>query len=68
MKEFLSREGHAVDAKNVEEDAEAYRELIALGIMSVPVTVIGGRILKGFDPAKLRQALADAAAESPQDQ
>jgi glutaredoxin-like protein NrdH len=67
VKEFLSREGHAVHAKNVEEDDEAYRELMALGIWTVPVTLIDGRIVKGFDPSKLRKALADAAAESPQD-
>ena len=62
MKEFLSRAGHAFDAKNVEEDDEAYKELMALGIWTVPVTVIDGRIVRGFDQVKLRQALADAGA------
>ena len=60
MKEFLSREGHTYDAKNVEEDDRAYDELLALGARSVPVTVIGDHIVTGFDQAALRKALASA--------
>jgi glutaredoxin-like protein NrdH len=62
VKEFLSREGHLFDARNVDEDDDAYRALTALGIRTVPVTVIGDRIVKGFDPAQLRSALADAGS------
>ena len=60
MKEFLSRGGYVFTAKNVEEDNSAYDELIALGFQSVPVTRIGGRLVKGFDPGKLAEALAGA--------
>lgn len=60
MKEFLSRAGHSFETKNIEEDDAAYGELIALGARSVPVTLIGDRMVTGFDPAKLRSALADA--------
>jgi hypothetical protein len=67
VKEFLSREGHAVDARNVEEDDAAYRELIAMKIWTVPVALIGDHVVKGFDPAKLRQALAAVAGEAPPD-
>lgn len=63
MKEFLSREGYAFAAKNVEEDDSAYDELLALGFRAVPVTIIDGQAIKGFDERMLRQALA-AAAES----
>ncbi len=66
MKEFLSRAGHEVDAKNVEDDEDAYRELTSRGIWTVPATIIGDRIVKGYDPAQLRKALK-AAAESPPD-
>ena len=61
MKEFLSRAGHTFETKNIEEDDDAYRELIALGARSVPVTLIGEHMVTGFDPEKLRSALADAA-------
>ena len=67
MKEFLSREGYAFEARNVEEDDEAYRELMALGVRTVPVTLAGGEIIKGFDPVRLRKALSAGGGESPRD-
>ena len=60
VKEFLSREGHAFDAKNIEEDDAAYDELMALGARAVPTTVIGDQVITGFDQARLRAALAAA--------
>ena len=64
MKEFLSREGHVFEAKNVEEDDSAYDELLAIGARSVPVTVVDDQVITGFDQAKLRAALAAAAGGS----
>ncbi len=58
MKELLSHAGAAFIAKNVDEDALAYDELIALHFRTVPVTIIGDRVIRGFDPAALRSALA----------
>ena len=46
-------------AHNVDEDEEAYDELIARGWRTVPVTVIGDRLLKGFDPDALASAIAE---------
>ena len=60
VKEFLSREGHAFDAKNIEDDDTAYDQLMALGARSVPTTVIGDQVITGFDQARLRAALAAA--------
>ena len=57
MKEFLSREGVAFQAKNVDEDEEAYAELIQKGYRTIPVTFIGDRVIKGFDEPALRAAL-----------
>lgn len=57
MKEFLSREGHAFTDRNVEEDHEAYSELLALGYRTVPLTVIGDRRITGFDQEALAAAL-----------
>ena len=61
MKELLSREGAAFTAKNVDEDGRAYDELIARGFRTVPVTFIGDRAIKGFDPVALTRALAELA-------
>jgi glutaredoxin len=58
VKEFLSREGYAFTARNVEEDDSAYEALLALGFRVVPVTVVDGRPIKGFDEPALRAALA----------
>ena len=62
VKEFLSRAGYTFETRNIEEDDQAYRELLALGARSVPVTLIGDRMITGFDRAQLRSALADAGA------
>ena len=64
VKEFLSREGHPFEARNIEEDDRAYDELMALGARAVPTTVINGRVITGFDQTRLRAALAQAAAGS----
>ena len=71
MKEFLSREGHPFDVKNIEEDDAAYDELMKLGARSVPVTVIAAddaaksvQVVTGFDQARLREALTAAGGGS----
>jgi glutaredoxin len=57
VKEFLSRADVPFIVRNVDEDDGAYDELMARGWRSVPVTVIGDRAIKGFDPGALREAL-----------
>ena len=58
VKEFLSRAGATFTVMNVDEDDCAYDALLARGLRSVPVTVFGDRVVRGYDPAALRQALA----------
>ncbi len=67
MKEFLSREGVPFEAFNVDEDDRAYDELLARGFRVVPVTIIGGRALTGYDADALKAALAEwrASASTP---
>jgi len=57
VKEFLSRAGVAFTVLNVDEDDRAYDALIARGFRTVPVTMIGARAVKGYDPAALQHAL-----------
>ncbi len=64
VKEFLSREGHPFETKNIEEDHAAYDELMKLGARSVPVTVINDQVVTGFDQARLREALTAAGGGS----
>jgi glutaredoxin len=58
VKEFLSRAGAAFTVMNVDEDDRAYDALIAHGLRTVPVTVVGDQVIRGYDPAALEQALA----------
>ena len=71
VKEFLSREGHPFETKNIEEDDAAYDELMKLGARSVPVTVIAAdnaainvTVVTGFDQVRLRAALTAAGGGS----
>ena len=61
MKEFLSRNRQTFTARNIEDDPEAYDELLAMGFKVVPVTIIDGQAIKGYDERALRQALAARA-------
>jgi glutaredoxin len=58
VKALLSREGVPFTAYNVDEDGRAYDELIARGFRAVPLTVIGGETIRGFDEAALMAAIA----------
>jgi hypothetical protein len=57
VKEFLSRNGREFVVKSVDDDPEAFNELVALGIMTIPVTVIDDYVVRGYDEKKLRAAL-----------
>lgn len=58
VKEFLSRAGAAFTVMNVDEDDRAYDALLARGLRTVPVTIIGDRVIRGYDRSALEQALA----------
>jgi hypothetical protein len=45
--------------KNVGRDPAARQELIELGLMSLPVLLIGERRLTGFNPVQIEAALAE---------
>lgn len=44
--------------KNVARDPEARQELLAIGLTSLPVILIGDAKLAGFNPARIDEALA----------
>jgi hypothetical protein len=45
--------------KNVSRDPAARQELIELGLMSLPVLLIGNRRLTGFNPTQIEAAIAE---------
>jgi glutaredoxin len=44
--------------KNIREDQEALKELIARGFRSTPVTLIDDEAIVGFDQQKIEQLLS----------
>jgi S1-C subfamily serine protease len=62
LKEFLSQRGIAYQNRDVSIDRAAGAEVVRLtGQMAVPVTVIDGQTVVGFDQPKLEHLLAQAS-------
>jgi glutaredoxin len=57
VKEFLSRNGLDFTVKNVDADTDAFNEMVALGLMTIPVTVVDDIVVRGYDEKRLRVAL-----------
>jgi glutaredoxin-like protein NrdH len=57
VKEYLSREHVAFADRDITVDPSAISELLKLGFMTTPVTVIGEKVIVGFDQRKLSEAL-----------
>ena len=59
-KAWLAEQGVAVEERDIDRDPRALAELVAIAgkDAAIPVTVIGGKAVGGFDPAELRSALA----------
>ena len=43
--------------KDIGRDSQAMDELVALGVMTTPVTVIDGEVVVGFDRKRLEELL-----------
>ena len=57
VKEYLSQKQIPFDDRDVTKDPSAMLELQKLGFMTSPVTVVGDKVIVGFDVAKLDEAL-----------
>jgi glutaredoxin len=57
VKEYLSREHVCFEDRDITLDPSAISELQKLGFMTTPVTVIGEKVIVGFDQRQLREAL-----------
>ena len=60
VRELLASAGVAFVTRVVDEDDTAYDELLALGFRAVPVTCIGNRAIRGYNPDTLHAALSEA--------
>ena len=58
VKEFLSQKHVPFEERDITKDPSAIAELQTMGFMTTPVTVIGEKVIVGFDQAKLDEALA----------
>ena len=56
--EYLSQKGIAFTERNVGKDPKAREELMALGLLSLPVIIIGDKRLTGFNPKAIDAALS----------
>ena len=57
VKEYLSHEHVSFVDSDITVDPSAISELQKLGFMTTPVTVIGEKVIVGFDQRKLNEAL-----------
>lgn len=57
VKQFLKERGFEYIEKNVNKDKQARQEMREMGMLSIPVTVIGDQKIQGFDQAALEAAL-----------
>lgn len=57
MKEYLSQRQVQFDDRDITQDPSAIVELQKLGFMTTPVTVVGDKVIVGFDVPKLDEAL-----------
>lgn len=56
-KEYFNENGIAFEERNVTRDVEAKKELMKMGYMSVPVIIIDGETVVGFDKQKIESLL-----------
>ncbi len=55
--EFLSQKGIEYEDRDISEKQEYLDELVGMGYMATPVTLINGQAVVGYDPVKLNGLL-----------
>ena len=56
---FLSQKEIVFETRDIINDPEAMAELMELGVMTTPVTVIDEEVVVGFDRKRFEELLAD---------
>jgi glutaredoxin len=57
LKQFLQQLGRPYQERNIQRSASAAAEYRQLGLRGIPVLLLGQRIIPGFQPERIRQAL-----------
>ena len=57
--EFLSERGVPFEIRDIINDKSAMDELVRLGVLTTPVTLIDGEVVVGFNRNKLELLLAN---------
>lgn len=60
VKQMLKNEGVPFEVRDILASEAYQQEVESLGFMGIPVTVAGGRAVKGFNPEELKELLASA--------
>ncbi|RNB87255.1 glutaredoxin family protein [Brevibacillus fluminis] len=63
VKTFLESQCIAFEERNIDENQAYFDELSRMGMMSVPVTVIGSKQVLGFNPARIQKLVAEAQVQ-----
>ncbi|MBI4564759.1 MAG: glutaredoxin family protein [Planctomycetes bacterium] len=58
MKEFLTAKGVPFTNRDISADEKAMDELVKLGAMAVPVLVVDGDVIVGFDRTRIQKVLS----------
>ncbi len=58
-KNYLTEKGIEYIEKNVQTDKEARKELMSMGHMGVPVLIVNGQEVVGFDKEKIDELLKE---------
>ncbi len=57
VKEYLNERGVSYTEKNISTDVDARKELMKMGHMGVPVTIVDGEEVVGFNKERLDELL-----------
>jgi glutaredoxin-like protein NrdH len=57
VKNYLKDKGYEFEVRDLLANREYQKEVEAFGILGIPVTVVNGKAIKGFDPTALEQLL-----------
>lgn len=58
LKTYLTDQNISYEERNIDTDETYAKELQALGMSSVPVTVIGDMTILGLNPTRIKKAIA----------
>ncbi|WP_126425506.1 glutaredoxin family protein [Brevibacillus marinus] len=61
VKQYLQEQNLPYEERNIDENPAYGEELARMGIMSVPLTVIGEKQILGFNPGRIQKAIAELA-------